>query len=222
MKWPVTTLLATLGLTACVMNQPGTGSALAQPEMGQPVATQAVSLETQAMPTMRTESGGFDQTLSLQGISFHVSSANSGSRNLVRIEPHGLEGDNTVIEKGVEGSVTGAEVADLNEDGSPEIYVYATSAGSGFHVSLIGYGANKRKSLSEIYLPSLQDDPRTSTGYMGHDEFRVAGNTLVRRFPVNREVDTNAQPTGGIRQVQYHLLAGEAGWVLKPNKVLNF
>ena len=57
---------------------------------------------------------------------------------------------------------------------------------------------------------------------MGHDEFRVAGNTLVRRFPVNREVDTNAQPTGGIRQVQYHLLVGEAGWVLKPNKVLNF
>ena len=57
MKWPVTTLLATLGLTACEMNQPGTGSALAQPEMGQLVATQAVSLETQAMPTMRTESG---------------------------------------------------------------------------------------------------------------------------------------------------------------------
>ena len=37
------------------------------------------------MPSMRTESGGFDHTLSLQGISFHVSIANSGSRNLVRI-----------------------------------------------------------------------------------------------------------------------------------------
>ena len=57
---------------------------------------------------------------------------------------------------------------------------------------------------------------------MGHDEFRVVGNTLVRRFPVYREVDANAQPTGAIRQFQYHLLAWEAGWVLKPNKVLNF
>ena len=222
MKLPLTCLWAALGQTACAMNQPGTGSALAEPEMGQPVATQAVSLETQAMPTMRTESGGFDQTLSLLGISFHVSSANSGSRNLVRIEPHGLEGDNTVIEKDVEGSVTGAEVADLNEDGYPEIYVYATSAVIGFHGSLIGYGTLKRQSPSEIYLPSLQDDPRTSTGYRGHDEFRVAGNTLLRRFPIYREVDTNTQPTGGIRQVQYHLLAREAGWVLKPNKVLNF
>lgn len=222
MKWPLPSLLAALSLTACAMNHPGTGAALAQPEMGQPVATQAVSRETQAVPSTRSESGSFDQTLSLQGISFHVSSTNSGSRNLVRIEPHGLEGDNTVIEKDVEGSVTGAEVADLNEDGSPEIYVYATSAGSGSHGLLVGYGANKRKSLSEIYLPSLQDDPRTSTGYMGHDKFRVAGNTLVRRFPIYRDEDTNAQPTGGIRQVQYHLLPGEAGWVLKPNKVLNF
>lgn len=222
MKWPLPSLLAALGLTACAMNHPGIRIALAQPEMGQPVATQAVSRETQAVPSTRSESGSFDQTLSLQGISFHVSSTNSGSRNLVRIEPHGLEGDNTVIEKDVEGSVTGAEVADLNEDGSPEIYVYATSAGSGSHGLLVGYGANKRKSLSEIYLPSLQDDPRTSTGYMGHDKFRVAGNTLVRRFPIYRDEDTNAQPTGGIRQVQYHLLAGEAGWVLKPNKVLNF
>lgn len=218
----MTYLLAALSLMAFAMNHPGTGSPLTQPEMGQPVVTQAVSGETQAMPSMRTESGGFDHTLSLQGISFHVSSAKSGSRSLVRIEPHDLEGENTVIEKHVEGSVTGAEVADLNEDGSPEIYVYATSAGSGFHVSLIGYGANKRQSLSEIYLPSLQDDPRTSTGYMGHDEFRVVSNTLVRRFPVYREVDAKAQPTGSIRQVQYHLLAREACWALKPNKVLNF
>jgi hypothetical protein len=45
----------------------------------------------------------------------------------------------------------------------------------------------------------------------------VVGNTLVRRFPVYRDEDTNA-----IRQVQYHLLAREVGWVLKPNKVLNF
>jgi hypothetical protein len=222
MKWTVSPLLAALGLTACPMQHPGTESALTQPDMGRSVTSRDFSRDTRAMPSKRNESGGFDQTLSLQGISFHVSSANRGSRNLVRIEPYGLQGDKAVMEKDIEGSVTGAEVADLNEDRSPEIYVYATSAGSGSHGSLIGYGANKRKSLSEIYLPSLLDDPRTSTGYMGHDEFRVAGNTLVRRFPVYRDEDTNAQPTGVIRQVQYHLLAGEAGWVLKPNKVLNY
>ena len=49
--------------------------------------------------------------------------------------------------------VAGAEVADINWDGSPEIYVYVTSASSGSYGSLVAYLANRRKSLSEIHLP---------------------------------------------------------------------
>ena len=51
------------------------------------------------------------------------------------------------------GSVSGAEVADPNADGSPKVYV--TSAGSGSYGSLVAYAANHRKSLSEIVLPPL-------------------------------------------------------------------
>jgi hypothetical protein len=222
MKLPLTPLLATLGLTACGMQMPNSGLASTNPEMPRPTDALNVSRDGRASLPQQSDPGGFDQTLSAQGISFRVSSANSGSRILVRIEPHGLQVDNTVIEKDVEGSVTGAELADLNGDGFPEIYVYANSAGSGSKGSLIAYTANKQKSLSEIYLPSLLDDPRTSTGYMGHDQFRVAGNTLVRRFPVYLGQDNNARPTGAIRQVQYYLVAGEAGWLLRPIKVINF
>jgi hypothetical protein len=50
---------------------------------------------------------------------------------------------------------------------------------------------------------------------MGHDEFAVAGNALTRRFPVYRDTDTNAQPTGGARELRYKLVPGEAGWILK-------
>ncbi|MCX7111746.1 MAG: PliI family lysozyme inhibitor of I-type lysozyme [Proteobacteria bacterium] len=176
--------------------------------------------KTPATPVAKT--GGFDQTLSLQGISFHVTGANAGSVNKLRIVPKGLKSDNKPIEKEIDGTVTGAEVADLNADGSPEIYVYATSAGSGSYGSLVAYAANKGKSLSEIYLPSLQDDAKAAKGYMGHDEFRVVENGLVRRFPVYGDKDTNAQPTGGTRQIQYKLKAGEAGWVLKPGRIDNF
>jgi len=158
----------------------------------------------------------FDQTLKLQGVSFHVTSANAGSVNRLRIAPKGLKGRNAVIEREIDGTVTMAEVADLNSDGSPEIYVYVTSAGSGSYGSLIAYGSNKRRSLTQIYLPPLQDDTKAAKGYMGHDEFRVVESTLVRRFPVYRAGDTNAQPTGGTRQIQYKLKAGEAGWVLRP------
>jgi hypothetical protein len=49
----------------------------------------------------------------------------------VTITPSGLAIDNSPMTKGVDGHVVLAEVADLNVDGSPEIYVYAQSAGSG-------------------------------------------------------------------------------------------
>jgi hypothetical protein len=171
---------------------------------------------------MAARAAGFDQTLSLQGISFRVASANSGSLNRLSIEPKGLAGDNAVIDQEIDGTVTMAEVADLDADGSPEIYVYVTSAGSGSYGSLVAYAANKRRSLSAIFLPPLTDDPKASKGYLGHDEFRVVENTLVRRFPVYRDGDTNAQPTGGTRQTQYKLKTGEAGWVLRPDRTVDY
>jgi hypothetical protein len=156
------------------------------------------------------------------GITFHVTSPNSGSINLVTITPSGLEIDNAPIEVEADGTVTGAEVADLNADGSPEIYVYVTSAGSGSYGSLIAYSANNRKSLSQIYLPPVDENPEASPGYMGHDEFAVVESSLVQRFPVYIEGDSNAQPTGGTRQVQYRLEPGEAGWVLRPYEVVEY
>lgn len=169
-----------------------------------------------------TAQSGFDQTLTLQGIRFHVTTANSSSLNRLRIQPSGLKGVNAVIEREVDGRVTGAEVADLNADGSPELYVYLTGVGSGSYGALLAYSTNHRKSLSEIYLPSLLDDPAASKGYMGHDEFRVVEGVLVRRFPLYKGNDTNARPTGGMRQIQYKLKAGEAGWVLRADRIVDY
>ena len=63
--------------------------------------------------------------------------------------------------------VAGAEVADINWDGSPEIYVYVTSASSGSYGSLVAYLANRRKSLSEIHLPPVTQEKTLSEGYIG-------------------------------------------------------
>ena len=164
----------------------------------------------------------FDEKLSLQGITFHVACANDSSMPRLTITPSGLAIDNSPMTKEVDGHVVLAEVADLNVDGSPEIYVYVQSAGSGAYGSLVAYSANDKKSLSEIYLPPISDDPEASKGYMGHDEFRVVESTLVRRFPVYRDGDTNANPTGGTRQIQYKLAKGEASWVLRAEKVVEY
>ena len=60
------------------------------------------------------------------------------------------------------------------------------------------------------------------TGYMGHDEFAIVENAFIRRFPVYKPGDSNALPSGGWRQFQYHLQAGEAGWVLRIYRIVSF
>jgi hypothetical protein len=164
----------------------------------------------------------FDRTLELQGVRFRVSCVNERAVNTLHIVPAGLEIDNSPIVRTINGTVTGAEVADLNVDGSPEIYVYVASAGTGSHGSLVAYSANRRKSLSEIYLPPVAEDKAVSKGYMGHDEFAVLENALGHRFPIYSGTDTDAKPTGRMRQLQYKLVPGEAGWILKVDRVVEY
>lgn len=165
---------------------------------------------------------GFERTLELEEISFRVVCANDSGAPSVTVTPAGLAIDNSALTREVDGRVVDAEVADLDADGSPEIYIYTKSDGSGSYGSLVAFAVNRKKSMSDIFLPPLTDDPVAAKGYMGHDEFRVVENRLVRRFPVYREGDVNAQPSGGMRQVQYKLEAGEAGWLLRADKVVDF
>lgn len=210
-------------LCACVLVSWSLGTAIASTESDirqECMRITAGYRSAAARAASPATTAAFDRTLELQGIRFHVTSANEGSINTLRIVPSGLEIDNPPIVRTINGTITGAEVADLNADGSPEIYVYVTSAGSGSHGSLVAYSANRRKSLSGIYLPPVTEDKVASRGYMGHDEFAVGEGVLVRRFPIYRNTDTNANPTGGTRQLQYKLVPGEAGWILKLDKIV--
>ena len=164
----------------------------------------------------------FFARLVLQGVTFQVESPNDSSINPVTVRAQTQERTLGPFKAEADGTVTNAEVADLNGDGYPEIYVYVSSAGSGSYGSLIAYGSNRNRSLSEIFLPPLEDDPEVSKGYMGHDTFAVGEGALVHRFPVYREGDTNAKPTGGTLQIQYKLVAGEAGWVLRKDRIVQF
>ena len=193
----------------------------AVPERG---TTAEAATEAESAPAAQ-ERPGFDFTSTDywdSGITFHVTSPNSGSINEVTITPSGLEIDNSPVTVEVDGTITGAEVGDLNVDGSPEIYIFVTSAGSGSYGSLVAFATNNRKSMTPIYLPPIAEHPEASNGYMGHDDFAVVESSLVQRFPIYAEGDTNANPTGGTRQVQYRLEAGEAGWVLTPDKVVEY
>jgi hypothetical protein len=138
------------------------------------------------------------------------------------IESFGLTVSNEKLSHQLEGSVMNAEVGDLNVDGFPEVFVYVQSDGSGSYGSLIGYSVNNGKSMSQVWLPDILENVEASRGYMGHDEFSIIENTLVRRFPVYNPGDSNASPTGGTRQLQYKLIESEASRQFIIDKIVDY
>ena len=172
--------------------------------------------------TVQTSNKGFEESISLQGVSFLIQCPNQGSINTLTITPSGLEGKNEPIILKIEGSVTNAEVEDLDANGFPEIYVYVRGARSGSYGSLIAYACNQKKSLTPIFLPDLMEDKVNAKGYMGHDQFAVGEGALLRRFPLYHQADSNNKPSGKTRQLQYKLKAGEAGWILRLDRSIDY
>lgn len=139
------------------------------------------------------------------------------------IIPSGLTAVNDTLRHDITGySFVNAEIGDLNIDSYPEIFVYLSSEGSGSYGKLIAYSTNNGKSVSQVYLPEISENEEINEGYMGHDEMAIVENTFCQRFPIYKERDSNAQPTGGVRQIQYKLVDGEAGRMLAVEKVVEF
>jgi hypothetical protein len=159
----------------------------------------------------------YSASLTLNNINFEISSPNLSSKNLVTISSKGILNQNTPIIAEVSGRVTGAEVADLNDDGCPEVYVYLNASHDDGNGSILAFASNKNISLMPIYLPALVDIPKASNGYQGQDEFAVVENKLMRRFPIGKTSNPRHY-----RQIQYRLVAGEAGWILKPERITEF
>ncbi len=164
--------------------------------------------------------GAFHRDLALQGIRFEVHSSGEGSQQQLAITASGARAPIKPIRQTVNGRVVGAEVADLDSNGLPEIYVYVQGAGSGSYGELVAYAVGSSSNLSPIYLQELTGP--TAQGYRGHDQFRVVEGCLVRLFPIYQSSDSHAKASGGERQICYKLKAGEASWILRPTSVLKF
>ncbi|MCE7870218.1 hypothetical protein DYH09_07550 [bacterium CPR1] len=208
--------LATLSLTLLAgCSQPQSQST--------PPATSAVTTpaeaptQTASPETTPSESAvePFQKKLELQEHTFEVTS----SGNQLTITPSGLESNEPQTVE-LDGPVLGADVADMNADGFPEVYVYSrTSKGQG---RLVAYSSNNGKSITPINLPPIEQVKEAGEGYRGGDELRVIENRLVQRWPVFKEGDPDDKPSGGIRQIQWRLEPGEATWTLVPDKVVNY
>jgi hypothetical protein len=185
-----------------------------------PQLTAAALLLASALPGSAWAGAAFNQTLKLQGISFQVQATGEGSQQHLTITTTGAKSPIKPIHQTVNGQVVGAQVSDLNGNGTPEIFVFVQGAGSGSYGELVAYAVTKGSDLSPISLQELSG--AMAQGYQGHDQFEVVEGCLVRRFPIYKPGDINAKASGGQRQICYKLKAGEASWILRPTSVVKF
>jgi len=104
------------------------------------------------------------------------------------------------LEAARDGMLAGAWMEDLTSDGSPELVVALSSAGSGSYGAAHVY-TRVDSGAKRLELAPLGEGQRV--GYMGHDVFDVEDGVLLREFPIYLVEDTNASPGGGVARFRY-------------------
>ncbi len=162
----------------------------------------------------------YKETLTLQGVTFEVSAKQDAGKSKLTIKPLALRAVNDPVSHVIDGSVVRAEVADIDSNGDPEIYVFTILNAEPKRGGVVAYAVNNKKSMSQIYIPDFAADPKLAAGFAGGDESAIVETTFVTRFRIQNAA--TAKSTDKWRQLQYKLKPGEAGWKLVLHKVEEF
>jgi len=100
--------------------------------------------------TSPASASDYEESLTLQGVTFSVSATQSGGKSKLSITPSGLKAVNDAVTHDIDGRVVRAEVADIDANGDPEIYVFTATTGDNVG-GIIAYSTNNKKSMSQIY-----------------------------------------------------------------------
>ncbi len=206
MKKPLISILVS---ACCVLLLLGAGAVWWG--LGNVIATR---LKPARMIDMSALLPGTEKSIQIGGhkVQISVPSGEGFSFGTIRIETPDVGYSSPRIERN--GGVEAVWIADVNGDGAEDGVFVVRCAGSGSYVSLFVMESNGA-SFRAHNVPSING----VSGYMGHDEFRVVENSLVRRFPIYKDGDSNAKPSAGTRKLTYGLIAGEASWILKLNDI---
>lgn len=159
----------------------------------------------------------FSKLLTFDTFEFHLTAQPSGNMQKLATEVYGLKSPDTRVYHKFNGHITDAEIADLNNDGFPEVLVYIVS-GDDQEGSVLCYSVNNGLSISEASFPETESNLQINKGYHGGDEFSVVENTLSQRFPVYQD----GKETATVRQIDYTLDEGEACRVFKVKHISEF
>ena len=151
----------------------------------------------------------YSKSLEMNGISFDI----VATGNELTVTPSGLEASNSALTTELTGTITSAELGDLNADGWPEVAVFTRSNDENKKGNAHVFSVLNGKSLSMVYLPPMEDNKDLTNGYVGGDEFAIVENTLIRRFILT---------DGSSRQLQYKMQEGENMRSLYVDKIVEY
>lgn len=159
----------------------------------------ATTTETTTKKTLTTKTG--------KTITIEESNSVSASLSSITITPNGFS-TNTPLVMEV-NKLTNSFLIDINKDSFDELVLVTQSQGSGSYGEALIYTTINDTELIPISVPKVTENDTKKgglfEGYMGHDTFTVATDTLIREFPIYTATDTNSNPTGKPMKLFYSL-----------------
>lgn len=107
-----------------------------------------------------------------------------------------------------DGTIANVWLVDVTADGTLDLVITTTSAGSGAYGTVLLYVQTAQGFVVHRVSPLTADQ---NTGYMGHDGIELRNGQLFRSFPLYRRGDTSAAPSGDTASYRYSLR--QRAWV---------
>lgn len=154
----------------------------------------------------------FEQRLTQGEVSFVVTSPNDSKDNTFAIKSEGLSNRNTTFTKEIgRQQVYRAELADLNQDSYPEVYIFTRTPEVPPQGEVYAYASYRNRSFGEVYIADEPEQLQRSAQYKGGDVFELQETTLVRQFPVY----TDGKASKNKNTLTYKLKMGETSYRLE-------
>lgn len=152
--------------------------------------------------------GPFEETLTEGPVTFIVESPNARP-NYFTLNTEGMSVRNEETRVDVNGTVVRAQLADLNQDSYPEVFIFTRSDDGTEDV--YAFASYRNRSYGQIYRAEAEKYAALR-GSGGGDTYELTETALLRRFTATQ----NGQRTGDTQTVEYALKKGETSYRLEP------
>jgi heat shock protein HslJ len=170
---------------------------------------------TEVIPSATTTESSLKKILTTHsGKTITITESNPISQSLssLVITPSGFSTNTPILLE--TNKISNFFLFDLNNDSFDELILVSQSQGSGSYGEVQIYTTTNDTELSPVPVPKVSEaDTKKGglfEGYMGHDTFTVASDTLLREFPTYTATDTNSLPTGPHTTLVYRMTINNA------------